>query len=84
MPENLGIAMIYQELNLAPDLSVEDNILLGQTGTGKGLLFRRRQRHSVRDVLDSVGLDELEPTAIVGEQSVATQQLIEVSRALGE
>lgn len=77
-----GIAMIYQELNLAPDLSVEDNLLLGQPGTGKGLLFRRRQRQRVRDVLDSVGLTELQPTAIVGQQSVATQQLIEVSRAL--
>jgi ribose transport system ATP-binding protein len=77
-----GIAMIYQELNLAPDLSVEDNILLGQTGTGKGLLLRRRQRQRVREVLDSVGLTNLSPTAIVGDQSVATQQLIEVSRAL--
>ena len=31
-----GVAMIYQELNLAPDLSVEDNILLGMPGTGAG------------------------------------------------
>lgn len=77
-----GIAMIYQELNLAPDLSVEDNVLLGQPGTGRGLLFRQRQRERVRHVLDSVGLGGLSPTAIVGEQSVATQQLIEVSRAL--
>ncbi len=77
-----GIAMIYQELNLAPDLSVEDNLLLGQPGTGKGTLLRWRQRERVRSVLDSVGLNDLDPTAIVGEQSVATQQLIEVSRAL--
>ena len=77
-----GIAMIYQELSLAPDLSVEDNILLGQPGTGGGLLFRRRQRERVRHALESVGLERLSPTAIVGEQSVATQQLIEVSRAL--
>lgn len=77
-----GIAMIYQELNLAPDVSVEDNILLGQSGTGFGLLFRGQQRHRVRQVLDAVGLDQLDPTALVGNQSVATQQLIEVSRAL--
>jgi ribose transport system ATP-binding protein len=77
-----GIAMIYQELNLAPDLTVEDNILLGQAGTGKGMLFRGRQRQRVRQVLDSVGLTELQPDAIVGRLSVATQQLIEVSRAL--
>ncbi len=77
-----GIAMIYQELNLAPDLSVEDNILLGQAGTGKGLLLRGRQRERVRGVLRDVGLGNLSPTAVVGDQSVATQQLLEVARAL--
>lgn len=77
-----GVAMIYQELNLAPDLSVEDNILLGHPGTGGGLLLRRAQRKIVTDALSSVGLDHLSPQAIVGEQSVATQQLIEISRAL--
>ena len=77
-----GVAMIYQELNLAPDLSVEDNVLLGHPGTGGGTLVRRRQRSRVRQVLDDVGLKDLNPGAIVGEQSVATQQLIEISRAL--
>jgi ribose transport system ATP-binding protein len=77
-----GVAMIYQELNLAPELSVEDNVLLGHRGSGGGLLFRGSQRLRVRRALDSVGLTELSPKAIVGEQSVATQQLIEISRAL--
>ena len=77
-----GVAMIYQELNLAPDLSVEDNVLLGHPGTGGGLLVRRKQRERVRQALNAVGLHDLKPTAIVGEQSVATQQLIEISRAL--
>ena len=77
-----GVAMIYQELNLAPDLSVEDNVLLGHPGSGGGLLFRGAQRKRVREALDAVGLVNLNPTAIVGEQSVATQQLIEISRAL--
>ncbi|MCL4108173.1 UNVERIFIED_CONTAM: hypothetical protein GTU68_066096 [Idotea baltica] len=77
-----GVAMIYQELNLAPDLSVEDNILLGHKGTGGGLLLRSAQRKLVQDTLDNVGLTDLSPKAIVGEQSVATQQLLEISRAL--
>lgn len=77
-----GIAMIYQELNLAPDLSVEDNILLGQVGTGKGLLVRSRQRNRIRTALAEVGLADLNPKAIVGQQSVATQQLVEIARAL--
>lgn len=77
-----GVAMIYQELNLAPDLSVEDNVLLGSRGTGGGLLFRRRQRDRVRDALNTVGLGMLSPQSIVGNLSVAAQQLIEMARAL--
>jgi ribose transport system ATP-binding protein len=77
-----GVAMIYQELSLAPDLSVEDNILLGQPGWKGGLLLRSRQRDRVRQALSMVGLPELLPTAPVGSLSVATQQLIEIARGL--
>lgn len=77
-----GVAMIYQELNLAPDLSVEDNVLLGQSGNRAGLLLRGSQRRRVRTALEYVGLGDLNPTEIVGKQSVATQQLIEIARAL--
>lgn len=77
-----GVAMNYQELNLAPDLSVEDNILLGQPGTGGGLLNRKIQRPRILDALKTVGLGELNPKALVGNQSVATQQMIEIARAL--
>lgn len=78
----LGIGIVYQELTLAPDLSVEDNIMLGRSGTGGGLLLRRSQREQVRQCLQRVGLGHLPPTARTGDQSVATQQLIEVARAL--
>jgi ribose transport system ATP-binding protein len=77
-----GIAMIYQELNLAPDLSVEDNVLLGQPGSGGGMLFRGAQRDRVKTALEAVGLADLDPRAVVERQSIATQQLIEIARAL--
>ena len=77
-----GVAMIYQELNLAPDLAVEDNVLLGHPGTGGGLLLRGRQRARVHEALKEVGLSELDPRALVADQSVATQQLIEIARAI--
>ncbi len=77
-----GVAMIYQELNLAPDLSVEDNLLLGHRNIGAGFLVRSRQREQVQEALNMVGLSTLSPTANVGQQSVATQQLLEISRAL--
>ena len=77
-----GVAIVYQELTLAPDLSVEDNLMLGRQGTGAGLLLRGQQRDRVRRALDRVGLNDLSAKARTGELSVATQQLIEVARAL--
>ena len=77
-----GVAIVYQELTLAPDLSIEDNIMLGRRGTSGGTLLRNRQRASVTEALHRVGLDHLSPKARTGDQSVATQQLIEVARAL--
>ncbi|KAA5544440.1 sugar ABC transporter ATP-binding protein [Roseiconus nitratireducens] len=77
-----GVAIVYQELTLAPDLSVEDNLLLGQPGTGMGMLFRSRQRERIGEALRQVGLPHLDPKARTGDQSIATQQLIEIARAL--
>ena len=77
-----GIAIVYQELTLAPDLSIEDNVMLGRKGTGGGSLFRKQQRSAVNDALQRVGLEDVSPKARTGDQSVATQQLIEVARAL--
>ena len=50
----LGIGIVYQELTLAPDLSIEDNIMLGRSGTGGGLLLRGSQRDQVRQCLQRV------------------------------
>ena len=77
-----GVAMIYQELNLAPDLSVEDNIMLGQEVGRRGLLRRSEQRRRVREVLDRLGHPELEPQQLVSRLSVGAQQLVEIARAL--
>jgi ribose transport system ATP-binding protein len=77
-----GVAMIYQELTLAPDLSVEDNIMLGQEWHRCGLVQRRRQRRRVLEVLDLLGHPELSPGAAVSRLSVGAQQLVEIARAL--
>ena len=77
-----GVAMIYQELNLAPDLSIEDNIMLGQEAGRWGLLQRSRQRPRVKQALEWLGHPDLRPETLVGSLSVAAQQLVEIARAL--
>ena len=77
-----GVAMIYQELNLAPDLSVEDNIMLGQERHIGFWLRRDEQRCRVRDVLARLGHPDLRLDAPVRTLSVGAQQLVEIARAL--
>ena len=77
-----GVAMIYQELNLAQDLSVEDNIMLGQEIARGGWLLRSRQRPKVQAALKMLGHPELHPRAIVRQLSIGAQQLVEIARAL--
>jgi ribose transport system ATP-binding protein len=77
-----GVAMIYQELNLAADLSVEDNVMLGQEQHRFGVVRRSEQRRRVRQALETLGHPELHPAAIVSSLSVGAQQLVEIARAL--
>lgn len=77
-----GVAMIYQELTLCPDLSVEDNVMLGQEQSRWGLVDRRVQRRRVHEVLAMLGHPELRPETPVRGLSVGAQQLVEIARAL--
>jgi len=77
-----GVAMIYQELAVAPDLSVEANVMLGQERTRLGILRRSEHRRMVREALATLGHPDLKPEARAGSLSIGAQQLIEVARAL--
>jgi ribose transport system ATP-binding protein len=77
-----GVAMIYQELTIAPHLSVEANILLGRERTRLGVIRRGEHRRAAREVLAVLDHDDIRPEAIAGGLSVGAQQLIEVARAL--
>jgi ribose transport system ATP-binding protein len=81
-----GIAMIYQEFNLAPHLSVQANLLLGREKRIAGLFLADRLAGSTesrlcRQALDRVGL-RVALDQRVGELGVADQQMLEIARAL--
>ncbi len=77
----LGIGMIHQELNLAPNLSVAENIFLGRAPTRLGLVDWRRLDLQTRLLLERLGI-ELDGRASVEDLSVARQQMVEIAKAL--
>jgi ribose transport system ATP-binding protein len=78
----LGVAMIYQELSLAPHLSVVENILLGMEPASAGFLKWREMRRRAREALDALGHSHLDVNRPTAGLSPATQQVIEIARAL--
>ncbi len=77
-----GVSMIYQELNLAPHLTVEENIMLGREVHAAGWLDRGTMKRQVREVLELVRHPEISPGVPVGRLSVGARQLVEIARAL--
>ncbi|TJW41227.1 MAG: sugar ABC transporter ATP-binding protein, partial [Mesorhizobium sp.] len=80
--EHAGIAIIHQELNLVPELSVADNIFLGREKLIAGLIVdRKASSHAAGALLQRLGI-ELNPEARVGSLRVGEQQLVEIAKAL--
>lgn len=77
-----GVVMIYQELSLAPHLTVEENINLGVEPRHRGFLDKKRMRESAVNALQTLGHPEIRPEQIVKNLTLAEQQLVEIGRAL--
>ncbi len=77
-----GIAMIYQELNLAAHLSVEENIMLGSEPSHWGILNRSRRRQLAHQALREIDAAQIPLEAPVYSRSIAEQQMVEIARAL--
>jgi ribose transport system ATP-binding protein len=77
----LGIAVIYQEFNLAPSLSVCDNLFLGQEHAWAGFLRAGSERETAAALFKRLGT-AIDPEALCRELSVAQQQLVEIAKAL--
>jgi rhamnose transport system ATP-binding protein len=78
-----GVATIYQELLLFPELSVAENIFLGHAPlAGAGRIDWRAMRAEAARLLDSLEIDDLSPDQIVGVLTVGNRQRVEILRAL--
>ncbi|HEY0459451.1 MAG TPA: sugar ABC transporter ATP-binding protein [Pyrinomonadaceae bacterium] len=77
-----GIALIHQELSLAPHLSVAENILMGLENSRFGWLDRKRLNRRAAEVLKNFHHSEFSPETIVGKLPVAAQQVVEICRAV--
>ncbi|CAN5461469.1 sugar ABC transporter ATP-binding protein [soil metagenome] len=81
--KSLGIAAIYQQPALFPELTVAENIAIGQEKAGSFRLVNWKQRQKVaKDLLARVGA-KIDPQTTAGELSMPQQQLVEIARALG-
>ncbi|MFF4062583.1 sugar ABC transporter ATP-binding protein [Streptomyces sp. NPDC001668] len=79
----LGIATIYQELDLVEHLSVAENVHLGHEPTAAGFVVRgKAARRSTAALLRRLGHPEIDPARLVGELSAAQQQIVSMARAL--
>ena len=79
--EHRGIVLVHQEILLAPDLTVAQNIYLGRE-IGKGLTVDdRAMNEGARKAVRSLGA-AIDPTVVVGRLSIAQRQLVQIARAL--
>ena len=77
-----GVAMIHQELNLVPELSVFENIFLGrEMKTRLGTIDRRAMRKAAEELMSGLGLD-IDANQAIGRLRVSQRQLVEIAKAL--
>ncbi|MCC6495634.1 MAG: sugar ABC transporter ATP-binding protein [Propionibacteriaceae bacterium] len=79
--EQLGISTIYQEFNLAPNMTIAENIFLGHLPARAGKVDWAKVKQRSRELLDSLEVD-LPVDALTGSLSVAQQQMVEIAKAL--
>jgi ribose transport system ATP-binding protein len=77
-----GIACIFQELSLIPDLSVADNICISDPPRRFGLIDRRAQRRVAEEALARAGAGDIHPLALVKDLPLSRRQMVEIAKAL--
>ncbi|OAT31654.1 ATP-binding component of an ABC superfamily ribose transporter [Buttiauxella ferragutiae ATCC 51602] len=78
---NAGITLIYQEMQLAPNLTVAENIFLGSELSRAGLVKRKEMLMQAQTVIDRLGA-QFKASDLVSRLTIAEQQQVEIARAL--
>lgn len=77
-----GIAVIYQEFSLLPERTVAQNIFLGREPTRHGLIDGKAMEAETRRVVAMFAAHHIEPDTLVSDLDVASQQLVEIAKAV--
>ncbi|XVV07243.1 multiple monosaccharide ABC transporter ATP-binding protein [Actinosynnema sp. CA-248983] len=81
--ERRGVVIIHQELALCAQLSIAENLFLGNEQATRGLIDWNRTNHAAAELLARVGLRE-NPTTPIADLGVGKQQLVEIAKALSK
>ncbi len=81
LSKKLGIGVVYQEFNLVPELSVAENVFLGQKLTKGFFINRKLMNEEAKKLMDEFGID-VDVTEEVKNLTVAYQQLVEIAKTI--
>lgn len=79
--QEVGVAIIHQELNMCRHLSVAENMFLGREISGRFALNNAKMEQEAKRILDDLKID-IDPKETVGELPVSKQQMVEIAKAL--
>lgn len=80
--QELGVAIIHQELNMCQHLTVAANMFLGRELRKGGRLDTQEMNRQAKAQLAKLGITDLDPNTVVGELTVGRQQMVEIAKAL--
>ena len=80
--QELGVAIIHQELNMCQHLSVSANMFLGREILKGGHMDTAEMNRQAREQLAKLGIHDLDPDTTVGDLTVGRQQMVEIAKAL--
>ncbi|WP_152658397.1 sugar ABC transporter ATP-binding protein [Oceanobacillus sp. CFH 90083] len=78
----MGVSVIYQEFMLAPDLTVAENIYIDSMVEGGVFINWKSLKKKAKEQLERLGFGHIKPDAVVGELSIANQQIVEIAKCL--